>query len=62
MRIDVVHTWPATLDVRPQSLKLVVMDADGNELLKAGGNSRMCRSFRPVRPPPCCRRRWWKIM
>ena len=35
MRIDVVHTWSATLDVRPQSLKLVVMDADGNELLKA---------------------------
>lgn len=35
MGMDLLAAWMAKLEVRPQSLKLVVMDADGNELLKA---------------------------
>jgi hypothetical protein len=35
MGMDLLQAWTAKLEVRAQSLKLVVMDADGNELLKA---------------------------
>lgn len=35
MGMDLLHTWSATLEVRPNALKLVVIDAEGNELLKA---------------------------
>ncbi len=35
MGMDLLHTWSARLEVRPSSLKLAVIDAEGNELLKA---------------------------
>lgn len=35
MGMDLLHAWSAKLEVRPKSLKLVVIDAEGNELLKA---------------------------
>jgi hypothetical protein len=35
MRVDALRIWSATLEVRPHLLKLVVTDAEGNELLKA---------------------------
>lgn len=35
MRVEILRAWSAALDVRPQSMKLEVMDCEGNELLKA---------------------------
>lgn len=35
MGMDPLHAWLAKLEIRPKSLKLTVIDAEGNEVLKA---------------------------